>query len=374
MTHSTVFVCPFPPPLTGQAVASETFFELLRPLVPVEHVPIRGPVLAAGGQAGRTERVRAHVDALRALRRRLADAPGATVYFCPSGSAFGLLRDLALVAAARGRAGRIVGHIHSGNYDVHWEHPVQAELARRLATAVDAFLVPTETQAARVRRVMPDTPVHVVTNVVTGDVRLSDAAVEAAWARRKAPGPLRVLYLSNFYRTKGYRDVLDAVAAAQAPVEATFVGTWPLGEDADAFLDRARQLGVAARVAVRPPAVSRAAVRDLFAAADVVALPTQYPQEAQPLAVLEGMANGCAIVATPHASIPEYVHDGRTGLLVPPRDVAALAAALDRLADRAELVRIGRKARAMANLAFSPHVALPPLLDALGYDRAILTP
>ena len=58
-------------------------------------------------------------------------------------------------------------------------------------------------------------------------------------------------------------------------------------------------------------------------------LPSTY--EGFPLAILEAMAAGLPVVATAVAGIPEAVEDGRTGLLVPPEDPAALSAALLRL-------------------------------------------
>ena len=63
-----------------------------------------------------------------------------------------------------------------------------------------------------------------------------------------------------------------------------------------------------------------------YAAADVVALSSN--SEGQPIAVLEAYACGRAVVATDVGGVPEFVQDGETGWLVPPRDRAALAAAL----------------------------------------------
>ena len=54
-----------------------------------------------------------------------------------------------------------------------------------------------------------------------------------------------------------------------------------------------------------------------------------------PTVLIEAMALGVPVVATNVTGIPELVDEGRTGLLVPPRDTAALAAAIHRLlADR----------------------------------------
>ncbi|MCM1151215.1 MAG: glycosyltransferase family 4 protein [Alistipes sp.] len=68
--------------------------------------------------------------------------------------------------------------------------------------------------------------------------------------------------------------------------------------------------------------------------------------EAGSLTVIEAMQAGCAVVATDNGSQPEYIASGTTGLLVPPGDDKALAAAIARLTDDAELRRsMGAAAR-----------------------------
>ncbi|MFQ5599794.1 MAG: glycosyltransferase, partial [Candidatus Krumholzibacteriia bacterium] len=59
--------------------------------------------------------------------------------------------------------------------------------------------------------------------------------------------------------------------------------------------------------------------------------------EGMPLVVLEAMALGVPTLATAVAGPPEVIEDGTSGLLVPPDDVRALTAALERLADSPEL-------------------------------------
>jgi glycosyltransferase involved in cell wall biosynthesis len=82
----------------------------------------------------------------------------------------------------------------------------------------------------------------------------------------------------------------------------------------------------------------------LYARAAVVVLPSY--REGLPLCVLEAMAHGRPVVASAVGGIPELVEEGVSGLLVPPGDVAALRAALERLlADPILRRRMGRAAR-----------------------------
>jgi glycosyltransferase involved in cell wall biosynthesis len=79
----------------------------------------------------------------------------------------------------------------------------------------------------------------------------------------------------------------------------------------------------------------------------VFALSSQF--EGLPIALLEAMATGIAPVATRVGGVPEVISDGFDGLLVPPGDPGALAAALTKLLDDDDLRGgIGERARARA--------------------------
>jgi glycosyltransferase involved in cell wall biosynthesis len=86
-------------------------------------------------------------------------------------------------------------------------------------------------------------------------------------------------------------------------------------------------LGMADRVRVHGWA-NPADVIALEETHDVMVLPSF--NENLPMSVIEGMACGMAVIATPVGAVPDIIKDGQSGLLVPPGDVAALAATLSR--------------------------------------------
>lgn len=80
------------------------------------------------------------------------------------------------------------------------------------------------------------------------------------------------------------------------------------------------------------------------------------------MAMLEAMAAGKAVVASTVGGIPEAIVDGDNGLLVPPRDVPALSAALGALLqDGALRARLGERARATVQRRFSTDMAIGQL-------------
>ena len=84
-----------------------------------------------------------------------------------------------------------------------------------------------------------------------------------------------------------------------------------------------------------------------MAASDLVVLSSDH--EGLPVVVMEALALGRPVVATAVGGLPEAVGDGRGGLVVPPRDPAALAAAMVDLAvDADRRHALGAAARAQA--------------------------
>ncbi|HHL19193.1 MAG TPA: colanic acid biosynthesis glycosyltransferase WcaL [Thiothrix sp.] len=98
------------------------------------------------------------------------------------------------------------------------------------------------------------------------------------------------------------------------------------------------------------PAVTQETLKALYQQSTIFALPCVITADGDrdgiPNVMAEAMATGLPIVSSPISGIPELVKDNRNGLLVPPRDVDALAAALQRLLSNTKLRhRLGKAAR-----------------------------
>lgn len=159
-----------------------------------------------------------------------------------------------------------------------------------------------------------------------------------------------VLAVAALVRRKGLDLLLDAIY--RLATEGMHVPVWIAGrgEERLALEEQARRLGVAARVSFLG---WRDDVADLLHAADIAVLPSR--QEGMGVAALEAMAAGRAVVAADTGGLRHVVVHERTGLLVPPGDPEALAAALRRLIRDPDLrQRLGAQGRQRIAEAFLP--------------------
>ena len=228
-------------------------------------------------------------------------------------------------------------------------------LRRRLALRAAATLsnaINTVSEAARDHLAralwMPRRAVHVVPN----GIRF--ARGERGRVRQElgvAEDEVLVVAVGNLYEVKGHRVLLESLArlappGAVLPCHVAIAGQGHLESeiraivDARGWRDHVRLLGV------------RDDIPDILAAADVYAMPSL--SEGLPLALIEAMMAGTAIVASRVGGIPEAVLDGTHALLVPPGDPAELGEALGRLiGDRDLRARLGAAAAQRANLRYN---------------------
>ena len=150
------------------------------------------------------------------------------------------------------------------------------------------------------------------------DVRLAPVAAPALEPTGRDPGlgrPL-VLAVGRLHPQKGYDVLVEALPLLGDAVVAV-AGDGPLEAGLRARAPRVRWLG------------RRDDVADLYAAADVVVLPSVW--EARSLTAQEALRAGRPLVATAVGGLPGLLGDG--AVLVPPGDAAALGAAVRRLLD-----------------------------------------
>ena len=158
---------------------------------------------------------------------------------------------------------------------------------------------------------------------------------------RVADDPFVVLFVGNLIERKGVRYLVDAVhrLSPRIPMRLLILGKGE-GAEGSRLREQVKSLGLEDRVEM-PGRVPEPELHRAFARANVLVLPSivdaRGDTEGLGVVLLEAMSYHLPVIASNVGGITDIVADGETGLLVPPADPVALAAALERLATDAPL-------------------------------------
>lgn len=246
-----------------------------------------------------------------------------------------------LLATLARWAGRpVILHLHGGSFDVFLRglDGGAATRARRILSGAARVVVLSQAWRPIVARFAPADRIVVLANAI--DV----AAFAPAAPRRPGASPVRLLFLGLLAARKGLDDLLPALARMlDLDWRLDIVGGEEFAGERARIERVCRDLGLATRVTFHGPRTGADKLAFLHAA-DVFVLPSR--SESFGIANLEAMAAELPVLSTRTGAIPEYIEDGVHGLLVPPGDVEALAAAARRLVTDAALrQRLGEAAR-----------------------------
>lgn len=234
----------------------------------------------------------------------------------------------AMLVARRSGAPLVAGARGS---DLRVRDPVTRLLTRPVVAAAERLLVVSEDLGRVATRDYGADAARIRTIGNGCDASLFHASDRAA-ARSALgvhAGARLVLYVGRLVAGKGLRELLDAARALSETDERfhlALVGDGPM--DAELRRRVAGSPGLMVTLAgPQPPAT----VATWMAAADVVTLPSY--SEGNPNVLVEAMACGRPVVATPVGGIPEII-DAENGILVPPRDAVALREGLQQALSR----------------------------------------
>jgi glycosyltransferase involved in cell wall biosynthesis len=239
-----------------------------------------------------------------------------------------------LAHAERVEEARSAGARLSWKYPLYWGGFRLWEVAASLRRADMTFFLNRYDRDYAISRLrVPGHRAHIVRNGVAGYF-LNRARRDLG---RPVSGPLRIALIGSYIPRKGVRygaPALAAVLRRHADVSVAFLGP---GCPAERVLsDFPAELHDRIQVV---PSYRRAELPSLLEDHHINLFPTLFEGFGKTL--IEAMACGLAPVTTSVPGPTEFVSDGENGLLVPPRDTAALERALERLvADRALLGRL----------------------------------
>lgn len=299
--------------------------------------------------------------ALQLVLARLAPTPRVVhVNLTGRGST---VRKIVLTAILRALALRYLLHIHDYDYaeDYRARGSRMQGLIRRMFHGAHRVLVLGDETRRALMPLLDLSPdrVLVLHNAVP------DPLPDLGQSRPE--GPCHLVFLGYLSARKGVPELLQALASpalAGRPWRATLAGGGPVEQ----YRRQAAELGLAARIDF-PGWLDQPAASALCAAGDILVLPSHA--EGLAMSVLEGLAHGLAVVATPVGAHAEVIESEVSGLLVPPGDTAALADALARVIDDAAL---RERLRAGARRRFLDHFDVRTYAERLGQLHASLLP
>jgi glycosyltransferase involved in cell wall biosynthesis len=250
----------------------------------------------------------------------------------------------------------------------------QAMLPFKLHQAV-AVLTCTRQNLDFLKKLVPDLP--------DGRVRLSYHGLDLSVYKPAAAPPekFRILSVGTLLPRKGFDTLVEACGILEkegVDFECNIVGDGPVRAEVEA---RAKELGLkkvhflGKQSQEKLPEIYRSSSVFVLAAVhgDQAAGGNKKPSASDlihfgiPNVILEAMASGVPIVTTRMPALVEVFVDGETGVYVPERDPAALAATLKQIAgDRAKLHRMGQKALERIRAGFDIQVTSGEVAEALG--------
>lgn len=247
-------------------------------------------------------------------------------YFTISQTKGGNLRDLVIFKLLELQHKKCLIHLHGGYYRqlvdndmAGWQHKANYRAIKKLSGAI----VLSKSLKKIFEGMIDNDKIFVVENCVDEQYLLTDQEIEEKLKALENEKVLHVLWLSNFIRSKGYPFVLEMAKAEKERVDAgrekryhfDFAGKFFEEGEKEYFESYVRDNKLKEYVTYHG-IVEGAEKRNLLNECYIFALPTRYPNEGQPISILEAMGNGMFIITTDHAGIPDIVEDGVNGIVI----------------------------------------------------------
>ncbi len=326
----------FPPPITGQAVATQALFEELKKRdLDVDKIELsnRTNVESLGGKFMKI------FENLSVFIIYLWKIPFGKkiVYISPAASTLGFFRDFPAITLSHLFGQKIVAHFHIGDYKtfVDSRSPFLQKWIVRTLEKVDKIILLAE-------NIRPN--FDIAPSILDKVTVISNGIPEPeSTLKPKHLGSendeIVLLFLSNMIQSKGYMSVLEAtwllVNKYNINVKTLFCGQFMTSpddtlqqstEEAETyFWDFVKEKQLQNNVSFMG-VVKGSTKTEILEKAHIFILPTEYYIEGLPISIIESLSYGMPILATPHRGIPDLVIDGQTGFLISDTDKAAFIA------------------------------------------------
>lgn len=250
-------------------------------------------------------------------------------YFTIAQTKFGNLRDMIILRQILKRNKKVIIHYHGGYYKKLYDSMnfLQKKINKMYISKIDIMIALSKSLKSLFVDVIESTKIRVCENYVENTSLIDEIEFNQKVENVTEKEVIDILYLSNFIKTKGYFDVLTAAnKLKKEKVSFHFAGSFFNEEEKEEFFQYIKQKDLHDIVKYYGT-VQGEEKKELLKKCDIFVLPTYYPNEGQPISIIEAMGNGLTIITTDHAGIPDIVnHDN--GYIIHPQSPDEVASSI----------------------------------------------
>ncbi len=241
-------------------------------------------------------------------------------YLTPSSSSLGHIRDTIIVKLLNNNIKSLVINIQNGNYDIVFKRGWHSQLTKAYASRITTAIFTSEILKKRCIDNLGEDKCAIIRNSVDDKVTCTHEEVTTAMSIKNKSDSFIICYISNMSPTKGYMDLFEALKSMDAKerhsITVHFVGEWLSNEQLIDFKNLLSQNDLEKHVVIHGKINDRVLLKKFYLQSHVFILPTYFPQEAQPVSIIEALNAGVPVISTKHASIPDLIKEGNNGILV----------------------------------------------------------
>ena len=316
-----LIVGPSPPPFNGMSVMTQVLLHNMGGSIQIIHLDTADRrSISNVGKLDLLNVLLALLHGLKFIYLLIVKHPD-VVYVPISQSMLPFLRDCLFLLPVRMLRKPLVVHLHGGHFSTFYssqKRPMRWLIRVALGKAKGAIVLG-QTLVSAFDGIIPRDRIYVVPN---GAPDLLQRAGGFCVGHT-----FTVVYLSLLVSEKGVFDLLRAVPLVVKEAQDCrflFAGEWYRREEMQEAADLVKTLGLTSYVNFVGTA-GPGAKAELLNAADIFVLPTYYPYEGQPCAILEAMSVGLPIITTNVGCISETVVNEVNGFVIKPRNPEAIA-------------------------------------------------
>ena len=231
-------------------------------------------------------------------------------------------RDLLILKLLQWKKRKCLIHLHGGYYRTLIEKDcgkLQRSLNYKAISRISGTIVLGNSLKSIFKGMINEQKIFVVPNCVDEEYMLNACSYKEKINLLASQPVLHILYLSNFIESKGYKEVLELAAKVQTEQKNTlhfhFAGKF-FEEKERMYFENFITKHQLENTITYHGIVSGKKKNDLLNLCNIFILLTRYPNEGQPISILEAMGNAMAIITTNHAGIPDIATNKEHGLVI----------------------------------------------------------